>query len=174
MVLFGCSTKPPSPPSPPRISDSFAKSALKALDTIAANTTQARVTDALSNADAEATNGDETALTKKLNSIYEQHRDNESLRGLLEKVNEGKSREYMYDQPYRRNYQRGRRNLESKVLEMDRRETACYKSFSDLLRNRSVLAPKECDSVEVEINMACYEIFRGPRAAPPPKECDLP
>lgn len=173
LLLLGCSTRTPLKPPPPRISDSYAKAALKALDTIAANTTQARITDALFSADAEATSGEETVLTKRLYLLYEQEQNSAAVRRLLQTVKDDKYQD-TYDQPFRRNFQRGRRYLETKVLEIDRREGSCYKTFADVLRNRSGSAPKECDSIEVEINPACYKVFGGPREAPPPRECDLP
>ncbi|MHB8502095.1 MAG: hypothetical protein ACYDHE_14285 [Candidatus Acidiferrales bacterium] len=172
LITFGCGAKPPSPPAPQRISDAYAKAALKALDTIAAHTTQSRITDALFNADAEATSGEETALTKKLYSIYKQEQDNESARRLLAVASEGEKQEYMYDPPVKREIQRARRNLEAKIKEMDRREMSCYEILADALRRRSALSPKECDSIAVPVVAACYNIFADRRSAPATKGCD--
>ncbi len=191
VFTVGCSAKPPSPP-PLRISDAYAKAALKALDTI--YLIRRGAPEALINADAEAVGSDETALTKKLYSIYEQEQFNESARRYLAASSNAKNarrinaavrgamdscedkfiqeRDLILAEGIKHGKDIALPNEEARVRkekcqarvkppgeehddvptiqEIDRREAACYKLFADALRNRSVTAPKQCDSLSVD------------------------
>ena len=180
LFSLGCGAKPPSPPAPSRISDAYAKAALKALDTI--YLIRRGAPEALINADAEAVSAEETALTKKLYSMYDQEQSNESSRLSIVRANQAKNArraeaaiyscrekqangpmsgreaaglreaqcEFHATPPDEQSEAHRIRRTDVRILEMDRREVACYKVFADALRNRSVSAPKECDSFSIE------------------------
>jgi hypothetical protein len=171
------SADPPKPPSPSRISDSYAKAALKALDTI--YITRRGFPEALINADAEAVGAEETALTRKLTSIYLQEQLNERVRhspsdgaslaaeDSCDDKRETDRKSYTaaaikngtgialnnkvanlrFERCVARAAEQYRVRHRARVLEMDLREAACYKLFANALRNRLALAPKECDSL---------------------------
>lgn len=174
---LGCGAKPPSAPAPPRISDAYAKAALKALDTIAAHTAQARITDALFNADAEATSAEETTLTKKLYSVYKQEQDNESARLSLVRANHAKNVRraeaaiHSCQEKFVNGPMSGREAAGLKEAECEGRARPPDEQIEEYRVRHTDIRILEMDRREA----TCYKLFADAlrnRSASPPKECD--
>lgn len=153
-------TATPPTKSTPKLSDNYAKAALFALKAIegeAGTVTQGddgsmmvpkHTSELIAQADVEAVTADEQNVTKTLNSIFIDKLVNNTRRKTIQLLyqtaaygqqNSGLALQQVPDQVAK----------DSKVIEMDKREDACFVPLESMLRSRSVDIPTECSSLAV-------------------------